>query len=90
MACSCCRHPHPRGRLLFPLHARAPLVARPLWDSRRNARIFPLDKGSVHSLGAQICFPCFNLAVLGVATQVDGVLRPLALLAGLVGVGFVV
>ena len=52
--------------------------------------LFPLDAGDLHSLFALLAFVFFNVEALAVATQVDGVMRALSALAGLLGLAFVV
>ena len=52
--------------------------------------LFPLDAGDLHSLFALLAFVFFNVQALAVATQVDGVMRALSALAGLLGLAFVV
>jgi hypothetical membrane protein len=54
-----------------------------------GAGIFPLDSGDLHSLFALFAFVFMNAEALAVATRLSGVMRGLALLAGVVGLVFV-
>ena len=51
--------------------------------------LVPLDAGDLHSLFALVAFLSFNLEALAVATRLSGVMRGLAVLAGVVGLVFV-
>jgi len=55
-----------------------------------GAGIFPLDTGGLHGLFALLAFLFFNAQALGSATRLTGVIRGLSVLAGAVGIGFVV
>jgi len=52
--------------------------------------LFPLDTGGLHSLFALVAFLFVNLQALGTATKLDGVMRAVSALAGLLGLAFVV
>ncbi|WP_276257673.1 DUF998 domain-containing protein [Haloglomus litoreum] len=54
------------------------------------AGVFPLDTGAPHSLGALFAFVFFNVQALGLATRFPGVMRWLSVLAGALGLVFVV
>lgn len=55
-----------------------------------GAGLFPLDTGGLHSLAALLAFVFFNLEALASATRTTGVMRVMSLVAGLVGLAFVV
>jgi hypothetical membrane protein len=55
-----------------------------------GAGIFPLDSGGPHGLFALVAFLAFNLQAIGVATLVHGPMRGVSVLAGVVGLVFVV
>jgi hypothetical membrane protein len=52
--------------------------------------LFPLDAGGLHSLFALVAFLFFNLQAIGSSTRVDGMMRVLSIVAGSVGLLFVV
>jgi hypothetical membrane protein len=54
------------------------------------AGIFPLDTGAPHSLGALFAFLFFNVQAIGLATRLPGTMRVLSVLAGGLGLVFVV
>ena len=54
-----------------------------------GAGVFPLDSGGLHGLFALAAFIAFNLEAIAVGTVVTGPMRPLSLLAGVVGLVFV-
>ena len=55
-----------------------------------GAGVFPLDSGGPHGLFALIAFLAFNLEAIGVATVLRGPMRVISVLAGTVGLVFVV
>lgn len=55
-----------------------------------GAGLFPLDTGGLHSLFALFAFVFFNAQAIGSATQLSGVMKALSVLAGVVGLVFVV
>jgi hypothetical membrane protein len=55
-----------------------------------GAGVFPLDTGGLHGLFALLAFLFFNVQALGSATRLTGVMRGLSVLAGAVGIVFVV
>jgi hypothetical membrane protein len=55
-----------------------------------GAGVFPLDTGGLHGLFALLAFLFFNVQALGSATRLTGIMRGLSVLAGAVGVVFVV
>jgi hypothetical membrane protein len=55
-----------------------------------GAGLFPLDSGGPHGLFALVAFVAFNLEALAVASIVRGPMRAVSLLAGAVGLVFVV
>ena len=52
--------------------------------------LFPLDTGGLHGLFALVAFLFFNLEAIGMATQVKGIMKVISLLAGTIGLLFVV
>jgi hypothetical membrane protein len=54
------------------------------------AGLFPLDAGGLHTLGALLAFVFFNVQAIGTATRLNGVMRALSVLAGTLGLVFVV
>ena len=55
-----------------------------------GAGLVPLDKGDLHSVFALVAFILFNVEAIASASIVDGPMRVLSFLAGIVGVLFVV
>ena len=55
-----------------------------------GAGLFPLDRGDLHSLSALVAFVFFNVEAIAVGTVVAGAMRPISMLAGLLGLVFVV
>ncbi|WP_246988942.1 DUF998 domain-containing protein [Halorientalis marina] len=55
-----------------------------------GAGLFPLDTGGLHGLSALLAFVFFNVQAIGSATRFRGVMRALAVLAGGLGLVFVV
>ena len=55
-----------------------------------GAGLFPLDRGGLHSLSALAAFICFNLEAIAVGALLSGAMRSLSILAGLLGLAFVV
>jgi hypothetical membrane protein len=55
-----------------------------------GAGLFPLDSGALHGLTALVAFLAFNIEAIGVATIVVGPMRVISLLAGAIGLVFVV
>jgi len=55
-----------------------------------GAGLFPLDTGGLHGLFALLAFLFFNVQALGTATRLDGAMRVLSVVAGGVGLVFVV
>lgn len=55
-----------------------------------GAGVFPLSTGGLHSIFALLAFVFFNLESLGTAVVVGGLMRILSLLAGIVGLVYVV
>jgi hypothetical protein len=54
------------------------------------AGAFPLDTGGIHGLFALLVFLFFNVQALGTATRLAGAMRALSVVAGGVGLVFVV
>lgn len=55
-----------------------------------GAGLFPLDAGDLHGLFALVAFLFFNVQAIATATRLSGAMRVLSVLAGAVGLGFVV
>ncbi|WP_255197266.1 DUF998 domain-containing protein [Halorarius litoreus] len=55
-----------------------------------GAGVFPLDTGDAHSLFALLAFLFFNVQALGSATEFPGVMKLLSVVAGGIGIAFVV
>ncbi|MFC6865340.1 DUF998 domain-containing protein [Halomicroarcula sp. GCM10025817] len=55
-----------------------------------GAGLFPLDTGGLHGLAALLAFVFFNVQAIGSGTRLSGIMRALALLAGGLGLVFVV
>ncbi|WP_276302735.1 DUF998 domain-containing protein [Halorussus lipolyticus] len=55
-----------------------------------GAGLFPLDTGGLHGLAALLAFVFFNVQAIGSATRLSGVMRVLSILAGGLGLVFVV
>ncbi|MFB6188424.1 MAG: DUF998 domain-containing protein [Halapricum sp.] len=55
-----------------------------------GAALFPLDSGGLHGLFALVAFLFANGQAIGTATQVRGAMRPISILAGVIGLAFVV
>jgi hypothetical membrane protein len=55
-----------------------------------GAGVFPLDTGGLHSLFALLAFVFFNVQAIGTATRLSGIMRSISVLAGGVGLVFVV
>ena len=55
-----------------------------------GAGLFPLDRGGLHGLFALAAFIFFNLEAIAVGALLSGSMRSLSILAGLLGLAFVV
>jgi hypothetical membrane protein len=55
-----------------------------------GAGVFPLNSGDLHSIFALVAFLFFNIAAIATATVIHGPMKIVSVLAGLVGIGFVV
>ena len=55
-----------------------------------GAGLFPLDTGGLHGIAALLAFVFFNVQAIGSATRLNGVMRVLSVLAGVLGLVFVV
>jgi len=80
------------GVLLYAAHGRTWLLIIFLLAGlgALGAGLVPLDTSDFHSLFALMAFLFFNIEALGAAFLVSGPMRPISLLAGLLGLGFVV
>ena len=74
------RHPNPWVLTLFVLAGVGAI----------GAGVFPLDSGGPHGLFALVAFVAFNLEAIAVASLVEGPMRVVSVLAGAVGLVFVV
>lgn len=54
------------------------------------AGLFPLDTGGLHTLGALLAFVFFNVQAIGTGTRLNGVTKAVSMLAGALGLVFVV
>jgi hypothetical membrane protein len=79
------------GYLFFRAHRKVWLLALYVVAGigAIGAGVFPLTNG-LHSLFAIVAFLCFNLEAIGTATVTPGPLRVISVLAGAVGIVFVV
>ena len=55
-----------------------------------GAGLFPLDTGGLHGIAALLAFVFFNVQAVGSATRLTGIMRILSVLAGGLGLVFVV
>jgi hypothetical membrane protein len=80
------------GYLLYRVHRKAWCLAVFLVAGLGavGAGVYTLDSGGMHSLSALLGFVFFNLEAIAVGTLVRGWVRPISILAGSVGLVFVV
>jgi hypothetical membrane protein len=80
------------GWLFFGAHRRAWLLGLFVVAGLGaiGAGLFPLDRGGLHSIFALVAFLFFNLEALATAAVVRGAMRWISLLAGAIGLVFVV
>ena len=80
------------GYLFYRTHGKRWLVAifARAGIGAVGAELFPLDMGGLHGLFALLAFPFFNVQALGTATRLDSVMQALSVLAGGMGLVFVV
>lgn len=80
------------GYLYYRLHGRAWIFALFVAGAigAAGAGLVPLDHGSLHSIFALLAFLFFNLEAIAVASVVRGPMRAVSVLAGTVGLAFVV
>ena len=80
------------GYLLYRIHGRLWILVVYLLAGLGaiGAGLVPLDKGDLHSVFALVAFILFNVEAIASASIVDGPMRVLSFLAGIVGVLFVV
>ncbi len=80
------------GYLLFRAHHRAWILALFIVAGLGaiGAGLFPLDSGGPHGLFALVAFLGFNLEAIAATTVVSGPMKAISVLAGVVGLVFVV
>lgn len=80
------------GSLLFRSHRRAWIlvVFVVAGIGAVGAGIFPLTTGNLHSLFALLAFVFFNVEAIAIAVVLHGTMRALSLLAGVIGLAYVV
>ena len=80
------------GYLLFRMHGHAWLLGISVLAGigAAGAGLVPLDRSDLHGVFALVAFLCFNVQALGSAAIVTGPMRVLSILAGMVGLAFVV
>jgi hypothetical membrane protein len=80
------------GYLLFTWHRRMWLLAAYLIGGAgaAGAGLLPLDTGGLHALFALVGFLFFNIEALGTAFVVRGPMKAISLIAGAIGLIFVV
>jgi hypothetical membrane protein len=80
------------GVLLFRAHRRSAVLATFAIGGLGaiGAGMFPLDTGGMHSIFALAAFIGFNLQAIACASIVSGPIRWISLLAGVVGLAYVV
>jgi hypothetical membrane protein len=80
------------GYLLYRWHRRAWLLGVYLLAGlgAAGAGFLPLDSGAAHSLFALAGFVFFNVEAVGTATVLRGPMRILSIVAGLIGLAYVV
>jgi hypothetical membrane protein len=72
-----------RARSLFAVYVVAGVAAA-------GVGLFPLDTGAAHSLFALLAFVAFNVQAIATGRRLAGPMRTVSVLAGLVGLAFVV
>ena len=80
------------GYLFYRTHERPPVLGLFVLAGigALGAGLFPLDRGTIHSLFALLAFLFFNLEALAVAGLVTGWMRLISVVAGVLGLAFVV
>ena len=80
------------GYLLFRTHGHTWLLGISVLAGlgAAGAGLVPLDRSDLHGLFALVAFLCFNVQAIASATIVTGPMRVLSILAGMVGLAFVV
>ena len=80
------------GYLLYRRHGKRWLLAIYALASvgAVGTGLFPLDTGDAHSLFALLAFLFFNLEAIGTATLLRGAMRAISVLAGVLGIVFLV
>jgi hypothetical membrane protein len=80
------------GYLLYRTHGRAWILAVFLLAGLGaiGAGLVPLNRSDLHGIFALVAFVFFNLEALAAATLVSGPMRWVSVVAGLVGLGFVI
>lgn len=80
------------GYLFYRSHHRAWILALFVLAGlgALGVGLFPLDSGGPHGLFALVAFVAFNLEAIAVAAVVSGPMKAISVLAGVVGLAFVV
>jgi hypothetical membrane protein len=80
------------GYLLYRVHGRGWLLGLGVLAGLGaiGAGLIPLDTSDLHGIFALVAFLCFNLQALATSTITTGPMRALSVLAGVVGLVFVV
>ena len=80
------------GFLLYRIHGRRWILGLYVLAGlgAAGAGVVPLDTSDLHGLFALVAFVCFNLQALASGTIVDGPMRAVSYIAGIVGFVFVV
>jgi hypothetical membrane protein len=80
------------GYLLYRVHGRGWLLGLAVLAGlgATGAGLIPLDTSDLHGIFALVAFLCFNLQALATSTITTGPMRALSVLAGVVGLVFVV
>jgi hypothetical membrane protein len=80
------------GYLFYRVHGRHWILALFLFAGigAAGAGLVPLDTSDFHGIFALVAFLFFNLQAMASATVIEGPMRPISLLAGIVGFVFVV
>jgi hypothetical membrane protein len=80
------------GYLFYRIHGRRWILSFFLLAGigAAGAGLVPLDRSEFHGIFALVAFLFFNLEAMASATVIEGPMRPISLLAGIVGFAFVI